>query len=88
MEPWLLMVPIYPLYIMYLGWEKLCLLLDYDGTLAPHGSYIYPLYIMYLGWEKLCLLLDYDGTLAPHGSYISTLYNVSRLGEAMFAPGL
>ncbi len=49
---------------------------------------IYPLYIMYLGWEKLCLLLDYDGTLAPHGSYISTLYDVSRLGESMFAPGL
>ena len=24
---------------MYLGWEKLCLLLDYDGTLAPHGSH-------------------------------------------------
>ena len=22
-----------------LGWEKLCLLLDYDGTLAPHGSH-------------------------------------------------
>jgi len=21
------------------GWEKLCLLLDYDGTLAPHGSH-------------------------------------------------
>ena len=39
MEPWLLMVPIYLLYIMYLGWEKLCLLLDYDGTLAPHGSH-------------------------------------------------
>ena len=58
MEPWLLVVPIYPLYIMYLG------------------------------WEKLCLLLDYDGTLAPDGSYISTLYDVSRLGEAMFAPGL
>ena len=59
MEPWLLMVPIYPLYIMYLGWEKLCLLLDYDGTLAPHMVPIYPLYIY-----------------------------VSRLGEAMFAPGL
>ena len=39
MEPWLLMVPTYPLYIMYQGWEKLCLLLDYDGTLAPHGSH-------------------------------------------------
>ena len=49
--------------------------------------YIHSIY-MYLGWEKLCLLLDYDGTLTPHGSYISTLYNVSRLGEAMFAPGL
>ena len=59
MAPWLLMVPIYPLYIMYL-----------------------------IGWEKLCLLLYNYGTLAPHSSYISTLYNVSRLGEAMFAPGL
>ena len=39
MEHWLPMVPIYPLYIMHLGWEKLCLLLDYDGTLAPHGSH-------------------------------------------------
>ena len=58
MEPWLLMVPIYPLCIIYLG------------------------------WKKLCLLLYNNGTLAPHGSYISTLYNVSRLGEAMFAPGL
>ena len=44
MAPWLLMVPIYPLYIMYQGWEKLCLLLDYDGTLAPHGSYMSTLY--------------------------------------------
>ena len=22
-----------------LGWDKICLLLDYDGTLAPHGAH-------------------------------------------------
>jgi len=26
-------------YLNVPGWEKLCLLLDYDGTLAPHGSH-------------------------------------------------
>ncbi|XP_023330996.1 alpha,alpha-trehalose-phosphate synthase [UDP-forming] [Eurytemora carolleeae] len=26
-------------YLGVPGWEKLCLLLDYDGTLAPHGSH-------------------------------------------------
>ena len=26
-------------YMAEPGWSKLCLLLDYDGTLAPHGSH-------------------------------------------------
>jgi len=26
-------------YLEQPGWERLCLLLDYDGTLAPHGSH-------------------------------------------------
>jgi hypothetical protein len=25
--------------MMFSGWSKLCLLLDYDGTLAPHGKH-------------------------------------------------
>ena len=32
----------YPLAGKYLatpGWSRLCLLLDYDGTLAPHGAH-------------------------------------------------
>ena len=26
-------------YLATPGWSRLCLLLDYDGTLAPHGAH-------------------------------------------------